>query len=141
MSKNANFWLFYEIYIWKHWKKFQINFFDIWNFFYNELFQNFLIFKHFLYMLVPKMIHYSKTVDVQPLNFWYFFCFVLMQKMAPCKSKSDISVMVLILWPKMSTKFVWKHCMTKTSLANEIIYTDGHPEICRTSKFCHTRPI
>ena len=61
--------LFYEIYIWEHWKKFRINFFDIWNFFYNELFQNFLIFKHFLYMLVPKMIHYSKTVDVQPLNF------------------------------------------------------------------------
>ena len=136
-----NFWLFYEIYIWEHWKKFQINFFDIWNFFYNELFQNFLIFKHFLYMLVPKMIHYSKTVDVQPLNFWYFFCFASTEKMACCKSKSDISVMVLILWPKMSPKQCLETLYDKTTLANEIIYADGHPEICRTSKFCRTWPI
>ena len=81
--------------------------FDMWDVLYNELCLKMLNIQHFYYKLVPYLVCCSDTVDVRRLNFWYFFCFASTKKMACCKAKSDHSVLVLILWPKMSSRIVW----------------------------------
>ena len=57
---------------------------------------NFLILKHFPYMLVPILVCYSETVDVHSLNFGYVFCYTFSQKMACFGNQIVISVNELI---------------------------------------------
>ena len=68
---------------------------------------NFLILKHFPYMLVPILVCYSETVDMHSLNFGYVFCYTFSQKMACFGNQIVISVNELIFWPKMSNKLIW----------------------------------
>ena len=88
----GSFWLFFETGIWQHWKNVKIFFFYMWNLFYNRLFLNFMIFKHFHYMLVPILVCYSETAGVQPPIFGYVFCFGEIKKTSRWKPKTVISV-------------------------------------------------